>query len=222
MEQYITDGNEDAVTMIRRTDGLNGTVTITALGNDECGIHRWELTGDPISPGGVYRNRPDEYAVAIRFAHWALDQPQHGSLAQVDPDAVRLPKVKVESRKADGPAKGGDDGSLPLDEQGMPPPPEWVSLEDLMRIIRGHGQAENVRKWREANPALARQRNREAVAAHRARKKADERLRELSHATAFLRTDAYKAARAAQSAEIDRRVREKYRHLHEDGPAKTS
>ncbi len=222
MDHYITDGNEDAVTTISRTDGLNGTVTITALGKDEFGIRRWALSGDPISPGGVFRNRPDEYAVAVKFARWALDRPQHRSKAQTDPDAVRLPKVEVEPRKADGTAQGGDHGSLPLDEQGMPSPPEWVSPEAEMRMIRGHGQAENVRKWREANPELARQRNREAVAAQRARKRADERLRELSHATAFLQTDEYKAARAAQAAEIDRRVREKYRHLHEDAPAKTS
>ena len=222
MDQYITDGNEDAVTTIRRVDGLNGTVTITALGKDEFGIHRWELAGDPISPGGVYRNRPDEYAVAVRSAHWALDQPHHGSKAQLDPGAVRLPKVDVEPREADRQAKGDDDGSLPLAEQGMPSPPEWVGSEAQMRIIRGHGRAENVRKWCEANPELARQRNREAVAAHRARKKADERLRELSHATAFLLTDEYRAARAAQAAEIERRVREKYPHLHQEGPAKTS
>jgi hypothetical protein len=213
MEQYITDGNEDTVTTIRRTDGLNGTVTIAALGKDEFGIRRWELSGDPISPGGVFRNRPDEYAVAVRFARWALDRPQYRSKAQLEPDAVRLPKVKVEPRKADRPAQGGDDGPLPLDEQGMPSPPEWVSLKDQMQIIRGHGQAEHMRKWREANPELARQRNREAVAAHRAR---------MRHAIAFLQTDEYKAARAAQAAEIDRRVREKYRHLHDEGPAKTS
>ena len=47
-------------------------------------------------------------------------------------------------------------------------------------------------------------------------------MREFSHATAFLHTEEYKAAKAAQVAKIDRRVRNKFPHLHVDVRTKTS
>jgi hypothetical protein len=223
MEHYIIDGNEDTVTTIRRADGLNGTATITHLGKDEFGIRRWELSGDPINPVGVFRNRPDEYDVAVKFARWALDQPQYGSRAQVDPDAFCPPKVNVEPSETNASANGAYDAPPPLDEQAMSLSSERISLADeKVRIIRRRlSKAKYMRKWREANPELARQKNREAVAAHRARRKTDERLRELRHETAVLQTGEYKAARAALAAEIDRRVRGKYPQLHEEAPSRT-
>jgi hypothetical protein len=105
------------------------------------------------------------------------------------------------------------DRAQPLTDQVMPLLPERLQ-GDRLRII-GHRLETSgyLRKWREANPELARRRNREALAAHRARKTAMKRLREFSHATAFLKTDEYKAARAALADEIDRRVSERYPHL---------
>jgi hypothetical protein len=144
------------VITIRRPGDVENMVTLTNTLLTQGGgepFWTWVLSGRPVDPG----KQPSRGYREFDGGNWANASAMRAAKAAL---------LGVSPHERLAPPRTGAAARRRAQEE---------SDREAIRLGKvRESKAKYMRKWREANPELAREQNREAVAAHRARKKAEQ------------------------------------------------